>query len=124
MLCHHNRLCGNLDVEYSEFSLQEMLMSTCCVNREFPASCPAALKCGPPQGHAALQVEAHLISAALEAAFRVDLGAARGRADGWGACLAVRAEGYAVAAGMPFSVRRNPHPSFVDLARSRAHAIG
>ena len=55
------------------------------------------------QGHAALQEEARLISTALEAAYRVDLGAARGCADGWGACLAVRAEGDAVAAGEPFA---------------------
>ena len=53
------------------------------------------------QGHAALQEEARLVSTALEAAYRMDLGAARGRAAGWGACLAVRAEGDAVAAGVP-----------------------
>lgn len=55
------------------------------------------------QGHAALHEEARLVSNALEAAYRVDLGAARGRADGWGVCLAVRAEGDAVAAGAPVS---------------------
>ena len=52
------------------------------------------------QGHAALQKEARLISAALKGAYCVDLGAARGSAAGWGACLAVRAESDAVVAGM------------------------
>ncbi|KAK9827608.1 hypothetical protein WJX81_005786 [Elliptochloris bilobata] len=51
------------------------------------------------QGRAALEQEGRLIAAALDAAFRVDLGGAAGRAVGWGSCLVVHAEGDVVASG-------------------------
>ena len=63
----------------------------------------------PAQGHA-LEEEARLVAAALETAFQVDLG---GAAAGWGRCLAVHAEGPAVAAG---AQRRCMHVQHVRTA--------